>query len=131
MRDHLELSVSIQAHSRLLEHSADELSRIGAANRVQNALHRALETLRLASPNYITSWMLWDDWTASNEIERPSARKSIGQRQKGGSEKVIHLADLIPRGSVKEGGSSKAGGSKFSTFGGMGGTGAKGTGKTL
>lgn len=128
MRDHLELSLSIQAHLRLLKHNADELDRIGAANRVQNALHQALETLRLASPNFITSWMLRDDWTAS--IDTSGARKSIGQRRKKGPEKVIRLADLIPRGSAREARSSKRG-SNFFTFGGTSGTGATGTGKTL
>lgn len=49
MRSHLELSAAIHAHSDLLEHGADEHNSINAANRVQNALVAAIQTLRLAS----------------------------------------------------------------------------------
>ncbi len=41
--------------------------------------------------------------SASNNDEKTPARGPKGQRQKGGSEKLIRLDDLIPKGNVKGG----------------------------
>jgi hypothetical protein len=41
--------------------------------------------------------------SAPKDNKEPPAREPKGQRQKGGSEKLIRLDDLIPKGNVKGG----------------------------